>query len=72
MARTPDPQAGQRIRVTKCDDDGLAGATGTIAEVHDSAVLVDWDNPAIQHRGVALLRGADRWEVLPDAPHPDA
>jgi hypothetical protein len=69
MARTPDPETGQRIRVTRCED-VPADATGTIAEVYDNAVAVDWDDPALNTRGVALLRGADRWEVLPDAPPP--
>ena len=68
MARTPDPEPGQRIRVTHADEDWLIGATGVIAEVHDHAIEVGWDDHRINQRGMALLRGADRWEVVP----PDA
>ena len=74
MARTPDPEPGQRIRVTKAADGDAAllqpGSTGTIAEVYDHAVAVEWDDAYLNDRDVALLRGADRWEVLPDAPPP--
>jgi hypothetical protein len=73
MARNPNPAVGQRIRVTAAGGaDDLVGATGTVAEVYDRAIAVDWDDAKLNRHDVTLISGVDRWEVTEDAPPPDA
>lgn len=75
MPRNPKPELGQRIRVV--DAGGapeLVGETGTVTLVHDEgrALSVDWDTERLNRLDVTLVRGVDRWEVIDDAPPPDA
>ena len=73
MARTPKPAVGQRIRVTAAGGaDDLVGEAGTVAEVYDRAIAVDWDNARLNRLDVTLISGVDRWEVTEDAPPADS
>jgi hypothetical protein len=73
MPRTPKPELGQRIRVTAAAGiDGLDGATGSVADIHQHAISVRWDTERWNRLEVTLVKGVDRWEVIDDAPPPDA
>lgn len=75
MPRNPKPELDQRIRVLDAGGAAdLIGETGRITAVHDDgrALSVHWDTEKLNRHDVTLIAGVDRWEVIDDAPPPDA
>lgn len=62
--REPCPvEKGKRIRLTHMgsDPDPIpVGSEGTVTGGNGAQVYVDWDNG----RGLILIPGADRWQVI--------
>jgi hypothetical protein len=70
--KAADVIVGDRIQITKlgrgaADWKLRRGAAGTVVEVRATALIIDWDDPALNgatHDPTILIAGIDRWRIL--------